>query len=149
MQTASSRWIAILAGMLLAVGAPGVGRAQSVLADLPEPVYERTGDRDPLTPPGWAPPRVEEPAREPEAPEAPPRRPIELRLTGIIRSGNDRLAILNGRILAAGERAILREDQSRRQIKVVEVGDHEVVVQGAGGETIRLRLDRSNGEGAD
>jgi hypothetical protein len=122
----------------------GSGSSQGTVGgmpDLPTSMFERVGSRDPFNPPGWRPPEEPAPVEEPDERVVEPE--VELRLTGMIRSGGERLAILNGRILAKGERAVLRRGRRTLRVHVLEVGENEVLVS-AGGRKTRLRLEHGN-----
>ena len=153
------RWYAACAAIALAAGlAPVRGQdapaaeatdeapataAQPVggIPELPASVFARASARDPFNPPGWQPPEEKPVAPAPDPAQAEPE--IDLRLTGIIRSGLDRLVIINGRILAKDERVVLRRGRRSLRVRIVEVGEDEVLVS-VGGQEKRLRLEHGN-----
>lgn len=142
------RWYAACAAITLAAGLPRAcpadERAVGGLPALPDSVFSRSGPRDPFTPPGWRLPETAlPPTEDAETAPAAPEPEMELRLTGIIRSGSDRLAIVNGRILETDERVVLRRGRRAVRLHVVDVGEEDVLVS-VDGRQNRLRLEHGN-----
>ena len=140
------RWCAACAALALLAGLPtargGDGPAAGGVPELPDSVFARSGQRDPFNPPGWRLPEAAPPPMEAgAAPAAEPE--IEIRLTGIIRSGEARLAIVNGRILEKDERVVLRRGRRAVRVHVVDVGEEDVLVS-VEGQQKRLRLEHGN-----